>query len=148
MSKLVDINLRPDESTLRKFGFIALVGFALVALLAYLEWAIFAAGLGGARIWVAASFAGLALLTTLFSLVLPRANLPIYVGLTLIALPIGLVLSYVIMGTIFYLVITPIGLALRCLGKDPLERRFLADATSYWQDARPARPKESYFRQF
>jgi hypothetical protein len=148
MSKLIEINLRPDESTLRKFGFIALAGFALVALLAYQEWAIFAMGLGAARVPVAASFAGLALLTTLFSLVLPRANLPIYVGLTLVALPIGLVLSYVIMATIFYLVITPIGLLLRAFGKDPLERRFLPEDVSYWQDARPTPAKERYFRQF
>jgi hypothetical protein len=148
MSKLVEINLRPDRSTLRKFGFIALVGFALVALLAYMEWAIFAMGLGAARIPVTAVFAALAGVTALFSLVLPRANLPIYVGLTLIALPIGLVLSYVIMATIFYLVITPIGLAVRALGRDPLERRFLPEAATYWQDARPTPPRERYFRQF
>jgi len=58
------------------------------------------------------------------------------------------VLSYVIMGTLFYLIITPVGLVMRLIGHDPLNRRFEPDAESYWSDARPPRPQESYFKQF
>jgi hypothetical protein len=70
------------------------------------------------------------------------------VALSAIALPIGFVLSYVIMGTLFYAIIAPIGLVMRVFGKDPLHRGFLRDAPTYWVDARPPRPRESYFRQF
>ena len=45
-------------------------------------------------------------------------------------------------------VYAPIGLLLRAFGKDPLELRILPDATTYWEDATPERPRESYFKQF
>ncbi len=148
MSKLIDIDLRPDRRTLRQFGFIACVGFGLLALLAWLETAIFGFGLGEARIWLAATLGGLGLLSALLSLLAPAANRPLYVALTLIAFPIGFVLSYVILGGLFYLVITPVGLLLRLAGRDPMSRRFLPGEPSYWVDARPPRSKESYFKQF
>ena len=148
MSKLIDFDLRPDRRTLRQFGFIALVGFGLLALLAWLETAIFALGLGEARTWVAATLGGIGLLSALLAVLAPAANRPLYVALTLIALPIGFVLSYVILGGLFYLVITPVGLLLRLTGRDPMGRRFLRGESSYWVDARPPRPKESYFKQF
>ena len=148
MSQMIDLDLSPDVRKLRQFGWIALAGFGLLALLAWNEALVFAFGLGGARVAVAASLAALGLLSGLFSLVAPRANLPLYIGTTLVAFPIGFVLSYVILGTLFYLVITPVGLLVRLAGRDPMGRRFARDASSYWVDARPARSKESYFKQF
>jgi len=148
MSKLIEINLKPDDRTLRQFGFIALVGFGFLAAIAWYEVLIFAFGLGDARPIVAGAFAGLAALTALFSLVFPKANLPIFVGLTILAFPIGFVLSYVIMGTLFYLMITPVGLIMKVLGRDPLMRRFEPEAETYWVAARSGRTKDSYFKQF
>jgi hypothetical protein len=148
MSNLVELNWNPDRRTLRQFGFIALGGFGLLAALAWFERGLFAFGLGAAREWVAGAFAALAVLSALFSLVFPRGNWPIYAGLSLVALPIGFVLSYLIMATLFYLVIAPIGLLLRLFGKDPMQRGFDRRASSYWVDAHPPRPRESYFRQF
>jgi hypothetical protein len=148
MSKLIELDWHPDDRTLRQFGFIALLGFGLLGALAWAERGIFGFGLGGARQGVAALFAALALLSLVFSLVFPRGNWPIYAGLSALALPIGFVLSYLIMGTLFYAIIAPIGLVLRLLGKDPLNRRFLRDAPTYWVEARPPRPRQAYFRQF
>ena len=148
MSKMIEIDWNPDAKTLRQFGWIALVGFAFLALIAYMEWLIFAFGLGSWRLPLAGGFAAVGLLAAFFSLVAPRANLPIFVGLTVLAFPIGFVLSYLIMFTLFYLIIAPIGLALRLFGKDPMDLRFRSDLSSYWVDARPARPPESYFRQY
>ena len=69
-------------------------------------------------------------------------------GLTILAYPIGFVLSYVIMGFLFFGMITPLGLFFRLVGKDPLNRRFDSAAETYWSEPRPRRSKESYFRQF
>lgn len=148
MSKMIELNLRPDAKTLRQFGFIALVGFGFLAAIAWYEVLIFAFGLGDARPIVAGTFAALAGLSLVLSLVYPRANLPIYLGLTILAFPIGFVLSYVIMGTLFYLLITPVGLIMKVLGRDPLMRRFDPDAETYWVAARADRGKEAYFKQF
>ena len=148
MANVLDINWKPDDRTLRQFGFIALVGFGFVAAIAWFEVLVFSFGLGAARIPVAASFAGLGALAGLFSLLVPRANLPIYLGITILSYPIGFVLSYVILGTIFYLVIAPIGLVLRAFGVDPIERKIQPDATTYWVDAPPTPVSETYFKQF
>ena len=148
MASMIQIDLRPDVRTLRQFGWIALGGFGLLAALAWNEWLMFSFGLGEWKLPVAATLAGVGALAGTFSLVYPKANLPIYLGLTILAYPIGFVLSYVIMGTIFYLMLAPVGLFFRVTGRDPMMRRFEPQADSYWVDSRPARPKDSYFRQF
>ena len=85
MANVLDINWKPDDRTLRQFGFIAVAGFGFVAAIAWFEVLVFSFGLGGARIPVAASFAGLGVLAGLFSLLVPRANLPIYLGITILS---------------------------------------------------------------
>ena len=50
------------------------------------------------------------------------------------------VVSPVVLGLVFFSTVTPIGLLLRALGKDPLRLRFEAEATSYWIERRPPGP--------
>ncbi len=148
MSKMIEIDWRPDAKTLRHFGWIAFFGFGFLATIAWYERFIFAFGLGDARPIVAGVFGGLAVLSAFFSVVFPKANLPIYLGLTALTFPFGFVLSYLIMGFLFYVLITPVGLLFRVIGRDPMHRRFEPAAATYWTDPRPRRGKESYFRQF
>lgn len=148
MSKMVEINFRPDERTLRQFGWIALGGFGLMALLAWNGWLVFAKVPEEWRHVVSYTFATLGAISALFSLVFPRANALLFVGLSVVAFPIGFVLSYVIMATLFYLIIAPVGFVMRLFGKDPMDRRFLPNARTYWVEARPARAKTDYFKQF
>ena len=59
------------------------------------------------------------------------------------------VVTRLIMLIIFYLVLTPIGWAMRLSGKDPLQRKIEKGKTSYWKDS----PKKifdpaDYERQF
>ena len=148
MSKLVELNLNPDRKTLRQFGVIAFVGFGILAALAYYEKLIFSFGLGDARIPLVTGFAVVGSVALLFSLVAPKANRLLYVGLTLLAFPIGFVLSYVIMGALYFLVIGPIAVAFRLFGRDPMHRAYDPKAPTYWSTARPPRDKESYLHQY
>ena len=148
MSKMVEINFSPDERTLRQFGWIALGGFGLMALLAWNGWLVFSKVPEEWRHTVTYTFAALGGISALFSLVFPRANAPLFVGLSVVAFPIGFVLSYVIMATLFYAIIAPVGFIMRLFGMDPMDRRFLPNAKTYWLDARPQRAKADYFKQF
>jgi hypothetical protein len=148
MAQMIEINLKPDARTLRQFGFVAVVGFGFVAAIAHFEVLIFTAGLGAAKPYVVNTFAGLAAYSGVFSLISPKANLPVYLGLTIVSYPIGFVLSHLIMGTLFFGLITPVGIIMKALKRDPLDRKFDPDAESYWLDCRPDRGKESYFRQY
>jgi MFS family permease len=148
MAKLVELNLNPDRKTLRQFGVIAFIGFGILALLAYYEKLIFAFGLGSARLTVVGVMVGIGTLALFFSLVFPKANRFLYVGLTLLAFPIGFVLSYVIMGTLYFLIIGPIAILFRLFGRDSMHRGYDPNAPSYWTEAKPPRDKESYFHQY
>lgn len=148
MSKIVEINFNPDIKTLRQFGVIAFVGFGILAALAYYERFIFSFGLGDARLTVVTIFAVVGFIALLFSLVAPKANRILYVGLTLLAFPIGFVLSYVIMGTLFFLIIGPIAVLFRLFGRDSMHRNYDPSAPTYWQAAKPPRDKDSYFHQY
>ena len=52
------------------------------------------------------------------------------------------------MAVSYYLVLTPIGLVMRLLGHDPLNRRWDRTAKSYWTKRTPPENTERYFRQF
>jgi hypothetical protein len=147
-SKLVHLNLSPDDRTLRQFGFIALGAFGLLAVCAFYEAWMFSFGLGERRELVAYALGGLGLLSGLLSLAWPKGNKPLFLGLTIVTYPIGIVMSYVILGALFFGVFAPIGALLRAAGNDPMQRRLRSDASSYWSSARADRSKASYFRQF
>ena len=148
MAGLIKLDFNPDEDTLRTFGFIALGGFGLLAGAAYTETLIFAFGLGAARVPVAAVLLGLGVLATLLSLVAPRANRAIYVGLSVVAFPIGFVISHVILAVIFVFLISPVALFFRITRRNELRLGTDPGAPSYWSPVRPRRPSEGYFSQF
>lgn len=135
---MIDLQLKATGKQLRVFGAGALIVFGGFG------WWLHAHGHPGWAIafWVTAGFSGLAAAT------FPKANLPLYAALTLIAFPIGVALSYVMLGVMWYLVITIVALIFRLLGKDPLQRKWDRSAASYWQDYPQTADRERYFRQF
>ena len=148
MNTIRRINFTPDKKTLRQFGWISFLCFGSLALMAWTERLIFSFGLGQSRVVVMQILLAMAVLCALFSLLFPKANLPLYIGLSVISYPIGVVLSYIIMLVIYFGMITPMALIFRMIGKDPLQREFLPDAQTYWEEPGPAHPRESYFKQF
>jgi hypothetical protein len=148
MAKMIEIDFDPDERTLRQFGWIALVGFGVVAALAWFEKLVFAFGLGEARVPVALGLLAVGVLAAVLGLVAPRANRFLFVGLAVLAFPIGFVLSYVIMTTLFFVIIGPIGVIMRLVGHDPMNRQLDPDAESYWTPADPMPARDRYFKQF
>jgi ABC-type uncharacterized transport system permease subunit len=73
---------------------------------------------------------------------------PVFVGMSAAVYPIGWVVSHVLLAVVYYLVVTPTGVALRLVGRDPLQRRRDGDRQSFWikRDGEPE--VESYFRQY
>ena len=61
-----------------------------------------------------------------------------------LALALGWLNTRLLLGLVFYGLLTPMGLALRCLGRDPLRRRFEPLADSYRVAATP-RPDRRHF---
>lgn len=72
----------------------------------------------------------------------------VYLGMAYAALPLGLLISILLLAIVYYLVVTPIGLLLRVCGYDPLGRRFDREAATYWQPRQEVDDTGRYFRQF
>lgn len=111
----------PDSKGLREFGlvtgalFVGLFGllFPWLFQLAFPYWPWIIAGI----LW------GLALLV-------PTGLKPIYHGWMFIALIIGWINTRILLALMFYLIITPMGLLMRLLGKQPM-RKFQSPVASY-----------------
>lgn len=146
---MIQLNTKPDRKTLAQFGLVALVAFGLIGGLIFWKKELFGLHLSdGAARTTAFVLWGLGALSALLGLVKPELNRFLFVGLILVTFPIGFVLSYVIMFVIFYLIITPVGLVFRLIGRDPLAKRFDPKAATYWVPHRKAESVERYFRQF
>ena len=78
----------------------------------------------------------------------PEFIRPIFLGWMYAAYPIGWVVSHLLLGFIYYGIVTPIGLFMRAVGYDPMERRIDRTATSYWRPVEPSDGASGYFRQF
>src|SRR4051812_16702548 len=115
MSRVIELNLHPDERTLRQFGFIACLGFGTLAACAWFEVLMFRGGLGATRAPLALACMLVGVVAALCSLIRPRANRLLFVGLSIAGYPLGLLLSYVILALIFFVVFAPAGLSLRLL---------------------------------
>jgi hypothetical protein len=68
--------------------------------------------------------------------------------LTVVTAPVGWVVSRVLLTLVYYGLLTPLGLALQLLGRDPLRRQFEPEAATYWQPRRPVADARRYLRQF
>ena len=137
---VIEANRNPSRRELNLFGFIWMGFFLLVA--------------GG--LWlklhapsVPVALAALAVAVPVLGWAAPSFMRVVYVGLSYVAWPIGFVVSHVLLGAVYYLLVTPIGLIMRAVGYDPMHRRFDPEAPSYWieRDGSERDPR-SYFRQF
>jgi Saxitoxin biosynthesis operon protein SxtJ len=146
---LVQVNWRPDRNELRKFGFISLAAFGALGVWIFFRQSIFGIELSreGAQMGAYLCW-GLAVGSLAASLTVPEALRPLYVILTAISLPIGFVVSHVLMAVIFYGLLTPIAVFFRITGRDALKRRLEPSAKTYWQPRQAVHDKARYFKQF
>jgi hypothetical protein len=132
-----DIQFSPSDRTLRQFAGIFLVVFGSLSVVeATLRH----------RPQLAVAYGILALAVGSLGLVWPRAIRGLYVAWSVVAFPIGWLVSTAVLGVLFYGLFTPIGLAFRAFGRDLLVLR-RTQVQSYWRPKPAARTSREYFRQ-
>jgi len=135
---MIAIQWNPSEKQLRQFAgvwfpaFCGLVGWSIGHKTGH--WSEVEIG------WVLAG------LLSVGGLVLPALIRPIFVGLILLTFPIGWVVSHLLLGLIFYGVVTPIGLILRISGHDPLQLK-KPSGNSVWKTSIGKTDATRYLRQ-
>jgi len=137
---MIEINWHPKRKELRNFGIIAMIASAIISLLLYLL-----KDLGIQWIFVITGAGFAVFLCSLISAGLTRI---IYIVLILITLPIGWVMSFILLAIFYFLILTPLGLVFRMAGRDPLHRKFDSKVKSYWLRRQPADTIDRYFHQF
>lgn len=136
---MIDLNLDPDRKELRQFSIALIVATAVVG---GLLWWKMGPNPWSKGLWFGGPLAGL------LGLAVPKAMKPLFIALTLLAFPIGLVIGTLALLLVYYGMITPIGLVFRLLGRDPLQRSLDRAAPSYWIRRPASPPAKRYFRQF
>ncbi|MCE5277772.1 MAG: hypothetical protein ABFD92_15710 [Planctomycetaceae bacterium] len=135
---LIRLNLAPTRKQLDQFGLAWLVFAGVWAAVAMWRWHSPAA---------ASVLAALAVLVPAAGWLCPPIMRGAYLALTLAAYPIGVAVSTAVLAAVYFLVLTPIGLLMRLLGRDPMCRRFDRSAPTYWR-AHAGAESGRYFRQF
>jgi hypothetical protein len=137
---LMELKWRPSNKELRSFGLVAMIMLTIIGVL--LHW------WKGISITSVLGLATLGLLLFIISRVREQFIKPVYIVLQLIALPIGMTVSFVLIALFYYMVITPIGLYFRIIGRDPLCRKFDRQADTYWVQHKTVDSVDRYFKQF
>jgi hypothetical protein len=137
---LIEINWYPKHKELRNFAIITLVASIIVASLLYVLKGV---GIQWVIIIITAGFG--IFISSFVSLKLTRM---IYLGLILVTFPIGWAISMILLTAFYFLLLTPLGLFFRLLGRDPLCRRYNRAAKSYWLTRRQTDNLDRYFHQY
>lgn len=114
-------NIKMDKRQLRKFG--SLMAIVLEVMGVYLYWQH-----DGYIAWVL----GPIILFFLLGVIWPSCLSGIYKTWMSISIILGFFISRIILGALFYLLITPIGLIVRIIKGDPLNQRIDRNVDSYW----------------
>lgn len=79
---------------------------------------------------------------------LPVVLRPVFKVWMLIAKALGIFNTYLFLSLIYILIFSPIGLVLRLLGKDFLDRKIEKGKPSYWKPYEEPKSTEEYYHQF
>ncbi len=131
-------NIRSEKSDLRKFGLT--VGIVLGLL-------------GGLLFWRGKEhysyFLVISAALILSGLIVPAVLKPFQKAWMALAVIMGWFMTRFILGILFYIVFTSIGLMGRLLGKDFLDTEIDKSRQTYWNYRKPEKPgKDSYEKQF
>jgi len=133
--KLIEFNWHPTDRQLRQFGAICLIALPAVGWI----WG------GGAT--TVATLGVIGLLLAITGMVLPTVLKPVFLGLTIVATPFGMVISELAMLMIYFGVFLPLGLVFRIAKRDSLQLRLDGDKDSYWEVKKQPANIASYYRQ-
>jgi hypothetical protein len=133
------INFRPDIRTLRQFSGL---------------WILFLGGMAAWQGWMhgrttlAITLTILAVIVGVPGLLVPRFIRPVFVGCTVLTFPIGWVMARLLLGVLYYVIFTPLGLLFHLFGRDVLYLRRQAERETFWMPKPVVTDMRRYFRQF
>lgn len=116
-------SLPVDIPALRKFGLV--VGAVFLAIAAFLywrevSWALIPAYIGAPLVVLGA--------------IIPAILKPVYLAWMTLAIVLGSIVTRILLTIFFFVVITPVALFFKLIGRDALNRKLDRSAETYWID--------------
>ncbi len=132
---LIDFNAQPTDRQLRQFGVICVSALPTITWL----WTQNAVATGWAG--------GIGVLLCGLGLLLPQLLKPVFVGLMIITMPIGMVVGELAMLLIYFGLFLPMAIVFRMIGRDSLQRRSGHNEKTFWQKRNPVSSIRKYYQQ-
>ena len=139
---MIKIDFDPSPRVVSQFAWVAVAGLGLLAYLG-LRWTV---GFSWDHPVFLGAIALGVLQLVLFLIGVRVVSRILFVTLSIVFVPIGFIISHVLIAVIYYVVLTPIALVFRLTGRDVLGRRPDPAKTSYWHQRDGARSPASYFK--
>jgi hypothetical protein len=133
-----DVVAPPPPKVLRQFA-----GTFFVLVLGLAGWRAFHGHAGPAT----AALAAAAIVVGVTGLLRPRAVRPVYTALMIAAFPIGWAVSMGALILVFFVVVTPVALLFRAIGRDELQLHRGDPRSSYWKPTAHPDSVREYLRQ-
>ena len=113
--------MKKNKNTNRSFGILFFVVFFIIGI-----WPILSGN--ELRLW---SFI-IAIIFLILGIMRSRFLTPLNVAWIKFGVLLGVIIAPIIMGLVYFLVVLPIGILMKVLGKDLLELKFKKNEISYW----------------
>jgi hypothetical protein len=140
-----EINWHPSLAERRKFGWSLVIGFPSLAA------ALLLAGRLVSGIWSVTPFlwlGGCGLAAGALFVAIPLLAKPFYLLWYFLACCIGTVVGNTLLAALYFLIVTPVGAAMRAFGRKAVSKTFDKNMQSYWVDVKKADDVKDYYRQF
>ena len=136
---VLQITWAPTAKQLRLFALAQVVFFAITST--------FVVRYSGSE-RTAAIIMACSLVGAMVGVCFPRAIRFVYVAWMAAMFPIAWTVAHLLMAMIFYWLLTPIGLIMRLIGRDPLQRKFDRSTETYWIGRNQEKDEGDYFKQY
>jgi len=132
---LIEVIWTPSNRQLRQFGTIWLICLPLIGWI----W--------GAELNSILGLGVIGLFIAILGCVTPFVLKPVFVGMQIVAMPVGIVLSEAALLLIFFGVFLPLGLVFRIARRIALKKSFNSSQDSYWEAKQRTTDVAMYYRQ-
>ena len=128
---IVSINWSPSGKEIKGFGRSMLIGFGIIGAVFFFFFDHTKTAMG---LWI------FGVLAFAFSYLVPKLALLIYYPWMGVSFVMGSIISYLIVAFIFFILITPVAIIFKIIGRDPLSLKVEKSAGSYWIQVKRTKP--------
>ena len=140
-----EVNWSPDIKARKSFAISWIIGFPIIALIMFVlkgmisgNWSLTIPS------YIASVGAGLGVLLWL----IPQIALPFYRVCYAFGCTMGFIIGNTLLSLFYFLVVTPIGILRRTLGKPAIIKSPTSDRSTYWEDVKPTTDPKRYYQQY